>query len=567
VNGRPSLSATVSRIAIWLPLIVFLLVPLATVLLTSLTGEPINLPAALIGHAGPLVHQLQSAGLGTYRQLALSSYHRAALVNSVVLATSVGLTGTLIGTLTAFAVERWHLPGSRLFGRIMMFLLIAPPFIGAYAFTLLGGQHGLLTRLAAAVGLHVQPDFHTAVGIFIVETYHAIALPYLIVSPMLCRTDPQLLDAARTLGATGLFRLFRIDVPLVAPGIASGALVAAIGSFADLGTPLVLAARNVPLLPVEAYQELVGYVDWGLAAALSCVMIACALAILVLYVRWTDRQHVETVVGSVRLAESGDATGHAGLRRGSADWLGAAALLLVISVPIAAYGELAVMAIAGRWGATVLPEAWTLAHLKLAFWDFPQPYLRTAVLCGTAMMLCLLYGSWIVGSARRSRALDVVTTLPLIVPGTAIAIALISAYNAPPLALHQTAFIVVIALSVRRLPYAVRALSAARAQLDPLLGQAAATLGAPPLFTAVKVFMPLLAPAIRSAGLLVFVTGVTEVSSTILLAPADWTPAAVHVYNLVHELALYDAAAYAIGLMAMVAILERLMHRQAFAIG
>ena len=69
-----------------------------------------------------------------------------------------------------------------------------------------------------------------------------------------------------------------------------------------------------------------------------------------------------------------------------------------------------------------------------------------------------------------------------------------------------------------------------------------------------------------SAFELVFVTAITEVSSTILLAPADWTPASVHVYNLVHELALYDAAAYAIGLVALVAVLERLVRRRAFAV-
>ncbi|HEY3884586.1 MAG TPA: ABC transporter permease subunit, partial [Vicinamibacterales bacterium] len=234
--------------------------------------------------------------------------------------------------------------------------------------------------------------------------------------------------------------------------------------------------------------------------------------------------------------------------------------------PVAAYAELLTMSGAARWGPTMLPTAWTLSHLRLAFWDFPDPYWRSVVLCGSATAVCLVYGLAIALRSGRSRALDIVTTLPLIVPGTAIGIALISAYNAPPLALHQTAFIVVVALAVRRLPYAVRTLAAARAQIDPVLGHAAATLGASPSFTAVKVFLPLLAPALAGAAVLVFVTAVTEVSSTILLAPANWTPASVHIYNLVHELALYDAAAYAVGLVLLVAVLERLVRRRAFAI-
>jgi iron(III) transport system permease protein len=553
-------------IVLWLPIVLFLLLPLATVALTSLTGDLVNVPAAFIGRAGPLLHALHSINLSAYRRLSANPYERAALLNSIVLAAAVGVTATIFGTTLAFAVERERVPAAGLIRAVAVLLFIAPPFIGAYAFSLLGGEHGPLTRAAALVGWHVRPDFYTALGVFVVETYHATALPFLMVSPLLRRTDPQLFDAARTLGASGLLRLLRIDLPLASPGIVASGLMAAIGSFADFGTPLVLAPRNFPLLPVEAYHELVGYVDWGLAAALSCVMIACAVGLLAAYVRWAEGRHVETVGGSARLAERGRFAAHGVLSRSGGLWL-TACLALLLLVPIAAYAELVIMSISDQWGPTMLPTAWTLRHLRLAFWDFPDPYLHSIVLCGSAMAACLIYGLAVALLPRRSRALDVFTTLPLIVPGTAIAIALISAYNAPPLELHQTAFIVVVALAVRRMPYAVRTLSAAKAQMDPVLGHSAATLGAAPAFATVKIFLPLLMPAIAGSAVLVFVTAITEVSSTILLAPADWTPASVHVYNLVHELALYDAAAYAIGLVALVAVLERLVRRRAFAVG
>lgn len=553
-------------IALWLPIVLFLLLPLVTVALTSLTGDLVNVPGAFVGHAGPLVRALHALNVTAYRRIAANPYERAALSNSVGLAAAVGVTAMIFGTTLAFAVERERVPAAALIRAAAILLFIAPPFIGAYAFSLLGGEHGPLTQAAALIGWRVRPDFFTALGVYVVESYHATALPFLMVSPLVRRTDPQLFDAARTLGAGGLLRLLRIDLPLVFPGIVASGLMAAIGSFADFGTPLVLAPRNFPLLPVEAYHELVGYVDWGLAAALSCVMIACALALLAAYVRWAEGRHVETVGGSARLAERARPAMQ-GILGPSGRLVLALCLALLLLVPIAAYAELAIMSVSDRWGPTMLPTAWTLRHLRLAFWEFPDPYLRSVVLCGSAMAACLMYGLAVALLPRRSRALDVVTTLPLIVPGTAIAIALISAYNAPPLELHQTAFIVVVALAVRRMPYAVRTLSAAKAQLDPVLGHSAATLGAAPAFATMKIFLPLLMPAIAGSAVLVFVTAVTEVSSTILLAPADWTPASVHVYNLVHELALYDAAAYALGLVALVAVLERLVRRRAFAVG
>ncbi|MGH9409906.1 MAG: ABC transporter permease [Vicinamibacterales bacterium] len=239
---------------LWLPIVLFLVLPLVTVFLTSLVGDPVNLPAIVIGRIAPVAHALAAANLDAYRRLAANPYERLALVNSIELAPAVGVASTLLGSIMAFAVERERVPAAGVLRAVAVLLFIAPPFIGAYAFSLLGGEHGFLTHAAALVGVYVRPDFYTAAGVFVVETYHAAALPFLMISPLLRRTDLQLLDAAEVLGARGWLRMSRIDIPLAASGIIAGLLMTSIGSFADFGTPLVLAPRNFPLLPVEAYH-------------------------------------------------------------------------------------------------------------------------------------------------------------------------------------------------------------------------------------------------------------------------------------------------------------------------
>ncbi|HEY3884430.1 MAG TPA: hypothetical protein VGL62_04440, partial [Vicinamibacterales bacterium] len=127
-------------IGLWLPIVLFLLLPLVTVFLTSLAGDPVNLPAIAIGRIAPVAHALAAANFDAYRRLAANPYERSALVNSVGLAAAVGVAATLLGSIMAFAVERERVPAAGMLRAGAVLLFIAPPVIGAYAFSLLGGE-------------------------------------------------------------------------------------------------------------------------------------------------------------------------------------------------------------------------------------------------------------------------------------------------------------------------------------------------------------------------------------------------------------------------------------------
>ena len=122
---------------------------------------------------------------------------------------------------------------------------------------------------------------------------------------------------------------------------------------------------------------------------------------------------------------------------------------------------------------------------------------------------------------RRSNALnhaiDTMSMLPYIMPGSVIGIALVIAFNQKPMALTGTMAIMIIALVIRRMPYTIRSATATLMQISPSVEEAAISLGASKMKTFWKITVPMMSSGIVSGAILSFVSIVTEMSSGIIL--------------------------------------------------
>jgi iron(III) transport system permease protein len=135
------------------------------------------------------------------------------------------------------------------------------------------------------------------------------------------------------------------------------------------------------------------------------------------------------------------------------------------------------------------------------------------------------------------------TMVPYVVPGLVIGIALVATFSSGLIQITGTIAIMVIALTIRRLPYSVRSTTALMQQLSPTIEEAAISLGASKLRTFIRVIVPALAPGILSGAVLSWVTIITELSTTLFLYNVSTQTLSLGIYAEVIRGQLGTAAA------------------------
>lgn len=147
---------------------------------------------------------------------------------------------------------------------------------------------------------------------------------------------------------------------------------------------------------------------------------------------------------------------------------------------------------------------------------------------------------------RKSWLTDIIDTLtmfPYIIPGSVLGITLLLAFNDEPLLLSGTAFIIIISLVIRRLPYTLRSSSAILYQISPSLEEASISLGASPLRTFFKVTAVMMLPGVMSGAILSWITAINELSSSVILFTGATKTMSVAIYTEVIRASYGTAAA------------------------
>ena len=200
---------------------------------------PIFIPVPLSLNSGSFF-TFPLAGLSTrwYEVVLGSDRWRAAIGNSLLIAFGTTLLATILGTLTAIGLASDKLPGRKLIMPLLISPLIVPVVITAV------GAYLFYARLSLA---------STYTGIILAHT--ALASPFVVVtvSASLTGFDRNLLRAASISGATPLVSFFRVMLPLILPGVLSGAAFAFVTSFDEVVIVQFLASANQQTLPLVMF--------------------------------------------------------------------------------------------------------------------------------------------------------------------------------------------------------------------------------------------------------------------------------------------------------------------------
>ncbi|MET9220133.1 ABC transporter permease [Streptomyces sp. NPDC003300] len=250
---------------------------------------PLLLPAliALVFLLLPLLALLIRAPWRSLPSQLTSSEVWTALRLSLETATTATAVSLVFGVPLAWLLARTTFPGRGLVRSLVTLPLVLPPVVGGVALLLALGRNGVVGRwLDSAFG--VTLPFTTA-GVVVAETF--VAMPFLVITVegTLRAADTRFEEAAATLGASRFTAFRRVTLPMIAPGVAAGAVLAWARALGEFGATITFAGsfpgrtQTMPLAVYLALQD-----DPAAAIALSLVLLAVSVAVLAgLRERWT----------------------------------------------------------------------------------------------------------------------------------------------------------------------------------------------------------------------------------------------------------------------------------------
>ena len=209
-----------------------------------------------------------------------------ALRLSLITASLATALSLVLGVPLAWLLARARFPGRGLLRALITVPLVLPPVVGGVALLLALGRRGIVGQyLDSWFGITLP---FTTSGVVLAEAF--VAMPFLVLSVegALRAADPRFEDAAATLGASGWTTFRRVTLPLIAPGVAAGAVLAWARALGEFGATITFAGNfpgTTQTMPLAVYLALQD--DPQAAIVLSLVLLAVSIAVLAaLRERW-----------------------------------------------------------------------------------------------------------------------------------------------------------------------------------------------------------------------------------------------------------------------------------------
>ena len=489
-------------------------------------------PAALVGAAAfaatlvllpILVTLVQASGVSAQSatNLLMRPLVGRLLVNTIGLVVAASATCALVGTASAWLIERTDLPGRKVWAVLAVAPLAIPPFISSYAWVSL--SNGL-------------QDFG---GALLVVTCAYYPLVYLPVAAALRGLDPGLEESARSLGHGPWGCFFRVVAPQLRPALYGGVLLVALDVLIEFGAFALLRFRT---FTTELYAQYRTGLDGPESSLLAVVLIALCLVCVIGELNMRGRARYARVgSGARRIA----APVGLGWIRWPALLAFAALTIATLGVPLGMIGywlmqhaQAATSPVAPSWpllfAATLASVGYGLAGAAAAL-----------VLAAPLAYLATRYPS------RLSIALERVAYLAQGVPAIVVALAFISLTVQTIRPLYQSAALLVIAYAILFLPFALVGVRSALAQVQLGLEEAGRSLGLGWFSVTVRILAPLAGPGVGAGAAMVFVFVATELTATLLLAPIGTRTLATEVWANTTSLAFAAAAPFAATMLAI----------------
>ena len=463
--------------------------------------------------------------LHNYTDILGRRYYRTAIFNSVIVGLSSMVGALLLGVPLAFFSARYNIKGKSIISTLAILALVSPPFIGAYAWITMLGSNGWLRQALESIGISMPP-IYGPLGIILVFSLKFYPFVYLLTAGSISTINVSLEEAAESLGCRPATKFMRVTLPLIFPGVSTGALLAFVLSLADFGTPSIIG-RDFRVLSTLAYNLFTSEMGGnpGLASTVSILLILVSLIFVYIHRRLIRKRDY----GSDMLRRPKVIP----LTRMTAIPIYGICYLIVFlsSLPslVVIYNSFR------KTSGPVFKSGFGLDSYRRVINDVPEAILNSFMFSIIAVVGIVLLGTLIGYAVARKPSimtgfLDSSLMIPYIVPGIVLGLGFIVSFNNKPIALVGTATIIILIVFIRRLPYSVRSSSSILKQINIGIEEEATSLGAGPSKTFFKITLPLMIPGVLAGAMMAFITAINELSSSIILYVGGTVTMPVRIY-------------------------------------
>ena len=443
------------------------------------------------------------------------------LMTSLAIAAPRTLLALLLATAFAWCIARTNVPCKRFLEGLLAFMFFLPELPWVLAWMLLGAPNvGLLNQLLGTLfsGGEGLINVYSYGGLIVLGAARSAPVLFLFIHPAFLAMDSTLEEAARMSGASAWRTLWRINLPLLMPALlASGILsfVVAMESFEIpqlLGTP-----ANIFVFTTRIYDLAYGghVANFGAAMVLALILLALTGSLIVVQSRLLRGRAYTTVSGRGFKARPMDL--------GSGRWIAFVAMLTFFvifgALPFVVLLLNSFMELSGfiSWDMFTTKH-WSNALGRDEVLRSIADTLMVGTMAATVGVIVSVFISYVVTRTTWGgrKALDMMAWGPWAVPGLVMSLGFLWAFVWLPI--YGTLWVVVLALVARGLPVASRFFTTTMVQLSAELEESARIHGASWSRTFLRIWLPLLRPAVVGAWILLFVIAVRVLDVVVLLA-------------------------------------------------
>ena len=515
-------------------------------------------------------------GLDNYRTMFTDRIIPKAFVNTLLISTGSTVLATVLGVSLAWINARTNCPGRDRLEPYNLIPFFLSPFVGAIAWhNLASPKTGLLNAWARDwLGIDgYLLNVNNIWGVIWVTGIFFTPLVYLFVVGSLRRMDPSLEDSARTTGAGLVRTTLTVTLPLVAPGILSGAIIVFVTSAGEFGVPFKLSAPyGWETLTTQIFSKAVGDdANHYLGATMSMALGAICAFFIYVQQRYIAPRSFTTVTGKGFRPNVIDL----GAWKWLAFGLNVAFIMVAVVLPIFC---LVIVSLHPVWTAEIIPADisfrnyektlffWRPDSIKAATNGIINSFILAFVGATIAMILSLVVSHMIHRTKGfGSRLLDFLCVVPIGFPGIVLAMGVLVTFIKTPI--YATLWIILLGYITRFFPYGQRNISSVMLAISEELDQSSRMAGASWFTTLRRITIPLLKPGIFAGWVLLFIIFLRELSISIILYTSGTETLSVGVYYLTNfenePLTSALSVAQTVVLLVCVLIFRRVAGREA----
>ena len=532
-----ALAARGGLVLLALALLVFLTVPLATLLVRSLDDRS----GAFVGFANFITY------------FASPAFSRSAF-NTLTFAGLTTIATVPLAFVFAYAIQRSCIPAKSLWRNIAMIPILAPSLLAALSFIYLFGNQGWLKGVLGWFGLST---IYGMPGMVLAMTFASFPHAVMILLAALALSDARLYEAADSMATSEWRKFITITLPGARYGLISAAMVVFTMAVSEFGVPKVIGG-NASVLAIDIYKQVIGQQNFSMGAVVGLILLLPAVAAFFIdYVVRTRQKALLT-------ARSVPYSARPSLVRDAALLLYAALIcaLLLLVLGMAVFGSFVKV-----WPYNL---SFTLNHYTYGFEEagvdnaWRNSVVMAAWCAGLGAAVTFAGGYWLEktrGANWLRPVIQLQAMMPMAVPGMVLGIGYILFFNHPanPLNFLYGTITILVASTIVHF-YSSSHLTAVTAlkQLDNEFESVSASLKVPFYKTFWRVTVPVCLPAVVDISRYYFVNAMTTISCVVFIYSPKTMPAAISILQLDEAGAVGPAAAMATLIVATSAVVTAL---------